>query len=667
MRINQLAAKIGETVKNKVHEDVELSSIIQDFKLSAKDEKKNKLTVFLDFDIPKKEIRFSSARSFVNEDVVTFNYFGNNSASSRQYYLTRRGESIHYLLSKTFRDLHSLLNSNTDLAKIIKELEKQEMINKEGVINFSLIPGIQEGKTYKTGQKNVIEVDGQEKTPEGFIQYVTDASNMDKFVLVVPRVIKRDGEAPIVLSKHPDYINNVKEHALNLQENDEAERSSQYCHVCNKLKAGASSLLTKKFSRSGVNKVFETTNYHFAKEINKKNYDHNYALCQDCYTSLLFGEKKINKDFTGRLAGEKAFIIPESLLGDLGYEGLELKKSVDLCFEPSDLGELSTQVDFIMEKTELKDKAHFVVHFIVYRSDGNSLEIIDSIEDVPMLNIIHSAKEIGKASGDFIPYIKSPLRLSDLYNMVPIRKDNKGRQLNAQRLLDIYKALLQKHTISKNNLINIATESLSIGFNELNKSRVAQYHNLDFAGYNFDFFAMKQVMRYLSLMEALKNIGILVDTDPGKEGRIMTPDMENLKSNNATIQEMENFLDLKEFSSPQRSLFYLGAMLERAASAQWMKGHKSKPVLKKVQYQGMKDKEVIWLYQDLLEKYRQYDLYRYAKPQLFLSAFHYYASEDKGLTEQENVFYLMAGYAYMIGKSIASSKDSEEEADENNE
>ena len=74
----------------------------------------------------------------------------------------------------------------------------------------------------------------------------------------------------------------------------------------------------------------------------------------------------------------------------------------------------------------------------------------------------------------------------------------------------------------------------------------------------------------------------------------------------------------------------------------------------------MNEKDSYRLYQDTIEKLRQYD-----KMTLFAEAvmnrFHYYfgaLDKEWSLNDQANVFYIMAGYSYMVGnKSPDLSKE----------
>ncbi|UMZ72705.1 TM1802 family CRISPR-associated protein [Natranaerofaba carboxydovora] len=664
MKLPHLTAKIGKEAKNEIGGNTELAMLVEDINFSSKDNQKGKYIIHMTFDIPKKEIRFENSKKFNQSSIFNYNYFGNNSAAALQYYLTRSGDNIHYLLTSVFNDLNLALikneMQNTELKIILNELEQNELIKVgdkkgEGYVNLSCFSEIEEGVVDK--KKKSINFGQNSLKGEEFIRYLTDASKNDKFVLVIPQVKREEEEPPIILSNHRDYILLVKKEEQ--LENVQSSKEKKLCYLCHDNRTDTSSSLTSKFSRSGINKIFTTTTYNAAKNLNKKAFDDNYSICGDCFKDLLFGEKKVSNSFSGYIAGERAFIIPESLINDLDYnlEGIKIKKDTDFFFDHYEYENFEYSLNYISEELGLTAQ---VIHFIVYRTDGNSVDILETIEDVPTTNFVELIKALGEISSTFVPFI-NPMKLGTIYRMIPVRKDNKNNQLDIQRILGMYKALLKGHSIETISIFDLAVEAMDKGIKELNKSQIRQYFNLDFAGNKLDFFIMKLIMRYLALLKTCEHLEIIDKKSFQRRG---VQDLQ-IKTNDSRLNEMESFLDKKKFDRVPRAMFYLGTVMYLVASAQYNKNHKSKPIMKKVSYQGMSHKEMIWLYQELLEKCRQYDLYSSSKNSLsekLLSAFHNYTgvNETEELTEQENVFYLMAGYAYMVGDSFINTLEEKE-------
>ena len=183
-----------------------------------------------------------------------------------------------------------------------------------------------------------------------------------------------------------------------------------------------------------------------------------------------------------------------------------------------------------------------------------------------------------------------------------------------------------------------------------------------YLGYE-DFFIKRIIFSYIVLLKTCQELNIL-DKEVFKQfeegGQALNTINTPLEKINSSIKQIEKFLDEQGFTNDARALFYLGILVNRVAVAQYQKEHKTKPILKKIQFQGMNEKDIYRLYGDTVEKLRQYE-----KMNLFvegiMNRFHYYfgtLEKNWSLNDQENVFYIMAGYSYVVGnKSPDLSKE----------
>ena len=117
----------------------------------------------------------------------------------------------------------------------------------------------------------------------------------------------------------------------------------------------------------------------------------------------------------------------------------------------------------------------------------------------------------------------------------------------------------------------------------------------------------------------------------------------------------ENFLNTQKFNEQQRALFYLGALIKRVAKAQKGQKHYSVPVLQKIQFQGMRVRDIQRLYLEIMEKIRQYSKqileYKDSSEEvdILMNLYHLYFDkhiDTWNLSDEENVFYILSGYAY---------------------
>ncbi|MCG5026846.1 TM1802 family CRISPR-associated protein, partial [Anoxybacillus flavithermus] len=500
------------------------------------------------------------------------------------------------------------------MSKWIAKMEAAELIvtgNKKGSGKVRLdrfqLPDSLEGKSVILQKENqTICVGSQEFKYEAFVRAMLEHENKkDRFVLVIPAVFEQG--IRIVLSQHEDYRTLVRK-INNLElpnEREEALHSSEQrvCHVCQQLKPSVKSKYTTQFSRTGINKVFTTTTINSARyKADGYNYDDAYAICLECYRHLVNGEALIEKRFKGSIARESAFFLPEGLFEPFDYDSIgRIKDQLDFAFQCKAAEEWMKMVE---ADAEWMQRPYFAIHIIVYRTDGVSFTVLETIEDVPALRFMQVMKTVRQVSGQLKPFLRG-MSLGNIYRMVPIRETKKGEQVDVGRVLSIYKALFSGHRIHSETLFNYAAEALDKGMQQLSKEKIDNYRNMGLEQYHpdkADLFIQRIAMQYLIFIQVLHQLAIL-------DKPVFTPsfgteerDMQSYDS----VEAVEQFLDRQGFSSEARALFYLGGMIHRVGVEQYKKGHKTKPVLKKIHFQGMSASEVYRLYYDVLDKLRQY-------------------------------------------------------------
>ncbi|UFJ39860.1 TM1802 family CRISPR-associated protein [Brevibacillus humidisoli] len=649
MNLPQLTAKIGQAAKQEIGDSSELAMLVKPLNVDGD----HAYILFMTIDVDNQEIRFEEPIPYSESAPYQYHYFGNNSAAGMQYYVTREANSAHYLLKSVFSDLYLVLKKHdlleNELGALLAEMNQKKVIhlgNKKGTgtVNLGMIKGL---LSAWIDEKNNIVVDGTTRKAEDFLRYVLQWENKDDtFALVVPRVIYN--QKTIILAQHPDYVAvTKKEQNLEGTSNNKAEK---FCYICHNKSADVSSELTTKLSRSGINKIFATTTFNYAKNIDKKHYDDSYAICSTCFQDLLFGEKKVTGSFSARIAGERAFILPEGLLDDFNYNQLTaLKQGADLFFKKGLAQELDDQLETAMD--DFTNAEAYVIHFFIYRTDGNSVTVLKTIEDVPTMHIVRILYTLGKQVEKLSPHIRS-MSLNTIYRMIPVRTNKSGDQLDIQRVLSIYQSLFSKTTIETNVLFGYAAEAIEKGFREIRKKQGSQFTNLGWQSFvpdQEDFYFKRLTMSYLCLLQTCQELSIL-DRDVFQNRGVMKVDLSGMSKN---VQEIEAFLEAQSFDSMPRALFYVGVLLRSVAQAQYQKKHKTKPILNKLSFQGMNQREVVWLYQAVIEKLHQYDKMTMENEQYIKMFNHYFGTidESKALTDQAHLFYIMAGYAFHPPKS----------------
>lgn len=671
MSLPQLTAFIGENIS--LDNKGEFFPLIKTIKKVKEEEEA--YIVFFVIDLLKENLYFELDKKATEDSEYDYYYFGNNSGSSSQYYLTRATKDLKYLLISTFNDLFLQLRKNNmqngELSSILKRMQNKGLLSLgdkigEGKLvldKFSIIKNSTVDKIELDEQKNVRFGD-KKYNPETFIRlFIKDENKKNRFVLVVPKVVVETGEERI-LCNHPEYLDLVKIENKLGSSDKKSNSKETICHVCKQKKPDVSSSYSTKFSRTGINKIFTTTTINTASGFKKKNYDISYSICRDCYLKLSIGETIISKQFKSRIAGEDAFIIPEGILQDFDYRYLNLLKTdIDLAFKSKDA---KTWVKNIESEQLLTDIKNYAVNFIIYRTDGKSFNVLETIEDVPILRFDKIMKTLETYTDMNKPRADN-ISIGTIYRLIPVRVDKDRNQLDVGRVLSLYKAILHGEKIDTNVLFGYAAEALEKGLSQLEKPVINNYYNMGltkFKGYE-DFYIKRIVYGYLVLLKACQELGVLNYEVFDKKGKGENW-LDNFKTGksyvDSYISNVEKYLDEQGFNNKARALFYLGILVNRVALAQSRKSHKKKPILKKIQFQGMSKKEVYCFYDDIVEKLIQYE-----KMNLFNEAhmrkFHDYfksLDDDKLLADEKaNVFYIMAGYSYLVGRSGNEPSDNE--------
>jgi CRISPR-associated protein Csh1 len=172
LNLPQLTARIGQLAKEQMHLTSDLAVLVKTVNL--KDEDKP-YRIFLTFDLEQEEIRFDEPFPYQSGDEYQYHYFGNNSAAGMQYYLTRDGKSLHYLLKSALSDLYLVLEKHQmqqgELHTILSELAAKKLIylgaNKgKGSVNLSKMAHV---SNLKIDEKNNFIVDVVSRKAEDFL------------------------------------------------------------------------------------------------------------------------------------------------------------------------------------------------------------------------------------------------------------------------------------------------------------------------------------------------------------------------------------------------------------------------------------------------------------------------------------------------------------------
>ncbi len=416
---------------------------------------------------------------------------------------------------------------------------------------------------------------------------------------------------------------------------------------------------TPKFlSRYNLNYLFVTTTINSLNNFKKKNAKKNYQIDTTSKFYLEIASKYVLNNLRTTIAGLQTVIVPRFLpKTKIDFLSLEPKISskIDIAFTYKDF---SANIDGNIG--DEVDENIFWVNFITFDSDGNSFKVINEITDVPyfrFLSIIEAFKEAGNRLSNYNKRLRN-FNLYGFYKSIPVNKSN-SKNINKAFLL--IQDILEKRKINASDLFESFSELVRAYYFK----RTGAYSNIgDFGSDNFDYKAFDSVLKYLTIFSALMKLGIL---DKHNFNKTKEATMLN-ESSTDFGDKVEEFFKRTGYSNSQKALFYLGRMLNTIAYQQTVKGHKSKPILNKLNFNGMDKKEIIALQYDLFEKARQYGIVD--KIEFDNARFtEYFDYNNWSMKPEESLFFILSGYSF--GLSVANKKvgnsENQDEQENNNE
>lgn len=406
--------------------------------------------------------------------------------------------------------------------------------------------------------------------------------------------------------------------------------------------------------RQGLNYMFVTTTINYASNFEKKSFAKNYQASNNIQTALERGSGYVLNNLRTKIAGIDHCIIPEFL----SFEPEPSLDKVTKIHRRCDLLFRSEHWEKLIEDIEDEVAGIYWVTFLGYKFDGNSFKAVNQIKSVSkhhlnkLILAFHKLHNEWKSQDDF-PWREVmsnkektfDFTLRSVYNIIPVKKD-----LLKNQALIFFKSILENRKVDKHQIFEFFTELILC----YRHKRFKAYANI-YQNDNFDFAARDAVFKHLALIQILKQFKLI----NGMESTNLNPPPEAPTPEKAEdFQErIERFFTRMEYDDDKKAMFYLGRILSSIASAQAQKEHKSKPILNKLNFNGINLKDIERLRLDLTEKTQQYRLHdktEYA----FAQFHHFFKHKDWSMPPQEALFFLLSGYSFLTGSKKSKSNTS---------
>ncbi|MFB6273402.1 MAG: type I-B CRISPR-associated protein Cas8b/Csh1 [Salinibacter sp.] len=453
------------------------------------------------------------------------------------------------------------------------------------------------------------------------------------------------GAQPVV--DHPDYQAMLYDLLI---ESAFANANEGICHLC-----GRNAPIDPQLARLRF-KTYITQKLNFASGIRKDGFYSNYALCQSCYTQLLVGESFFARHLTTALLGSPTYLIPEFAQPESMTEQA-LERSADQLTQT--IGELNrTQELSDMVDRLGRRQPYLQVSLVLVEPVKAGIKVRETIPEVPpsrmerVAQAMNTAKDWGERHWGHPnqPWLGG---LSALLRILPLRRSGGypvvepalrlakqvflGEPVRAQAQIGEFLSAAQAVHYRNAGFHLVSQECAQSG------SNCPELHN--------------HIIRTLVWRAMLMDLGIWQE----EEERAMD-------DTDAVPEPYREIVNELQLGHPEQALFLLGVLVAKVAYQQGRVSEwRSKPILEKLGYHGMSPPRLQTFAVEIFDKLRQYRALNRE-----CETIHGAAREllDRNLpqwplSDRENVYYLLSGYAHETRRVIQLSANREEATNEN--
>ncbi len=654
----------------------------------------------INFDTVNEKVKFEKEDADLDK-IRKYLWFGNPSGNNPKIFFTT--SNLEYVITKTIPDFESYI-SNYDESS--NEIKKKISIIRE---NFFLLK--------KEGNKEIYYLDWNKL--DNFIEKMKEYNNYqdEKNKIKPENFIKFDSNDKKFFVKN--YVDAIKK-IYNFDEKTEKGKNKKYLYII--LIDGKTLLddenykniliyenLEKLFDKNEKNKDFLINstcalcgkeNYCSSKEFPFKFYNidksgfsskfdrkfiKNFLICKECYKDTKIGSVFIRNRLTSRIGIYNFMILPYFN----SKPSFDLKaKSMKIMDIFGPLSNIKSISDF---EEELKDykmfedpNNYFTFDYIFYKEKQASFKLIKAIKDISpsrFKTLIKNIEEINKNNSLLFSY-----SIKKIYYTFLVKT---GKNSQDTFYIDILDSLIH------GKYINLS---------QVYKNFIAIYKRIyygSFAGYNLSNYykegksnsyflrnflnstAFLMLVYYLNCgerrdksMDDFRNkiLSILTSSKKEIEERIEEEKDDKKKEKlNFINNKYENIISYFELTKNttndlHKALVIIGIMISRIAQKQSGKGHSNYPILNKINFQGMKFKDIQCLYNTIWEKLKQYNLISKSSNNSLMGLISeiistYQKEWDKTISKEENVYYIMSGFSIGI-LSTYRQEEGEELEDE---
>jgi CRISPR-associated protein Csh1 len=451
--------------------------------------------------------------------------------------------------------------------------------------------------------------------------------------------LKIDGDFICITDEYKQmvYDENITKIFDNSDQYKDNYNQSGICSICANENAETTSNVTNL-----EYKFYITDKRGFSSNLDNK-FTKNYNICKDCYQHLIIAENFISKKLKTKIGELSVYLIPQFVIrvSDFDIEDFSdcLKKTNNVLTNIESIKDFQKEWEKFIEY--FKDgKNSFIINYLFYRpSTKGDFKILKLIKDVPPTRLDFIKKkeeEISLINSDhFGNDRRLNIDLNRIWNCIPV-KIERNEKIGTAKYLEVVDTIFSDRIVDYGFLINQFIDVLRIikfereGYNVWSKD----------SNYKPDFNS--KILQLNLLILFFKKLNIL-------GGMAMEQNTSNIAYQERLPDEIKDYWKNLEIyrDERKRALFLLGYLIGEVGHKQSVKDIKNKPILNKVNFQGMGVEKLIRVLNEIPDKLRQYDILQYNEiihTTCHLLMDNYIKKWE--LSNQENVFYTLSGYAF---------------------
>jgi CRISPR-associated protein Csh1 len=441
------------------------------------------------------------------------------------------------------------------------------------------------------------------------------------------------------------------------------------CSVC-----GASNQpVTSDFAQLDFLKYYITDKIGAASGVTKRGFKHNFVVCAGCFRGLLLTEKYVRQNFNLNV-GPLSFLVLPAFLREVGLSRGDLETLAGrLAARVGVLTNVSRWIENLAGRNSLEAELQdlldenspyenlALLNLLFYRKSKSEFRIFSLVKDVAPSRIgrlLRQGYRLAYRADMLFGPDRWWLDLTSIYRLIPLNVSEGAQKAEYKKLLRIYACLLADEPLERAFLMERFVALVRI------------YHTGNYAGTNVPppTSGYEELEWSRRLLQANLFLKLLREENLLRGGKCVSA----ATNGNAEIEvqglpeEIRAYLNEMAYEVPETALFLLGYLLNQVGRAQAGSGYEHKPVLEKINYNGMHWGKVVRLSNILVDHLRQHDILRYNEG-LFAAMKRLFDAyrQNWPLSPEENVFYILSGYAY--GTRAAFKARAEKQAEKQNE